>query len=844
MKKFRATLLVLFLLGFTTNSAFSQAITGFVQDENNNPIPYAKVFVKNFPNLGAITDEEGKYYFGCDLGNYDVIYKCVGFEEQTVKVTVDKLTPTVQNIWLKQSDNQLETVEIKTKKRNIGWELTRRVIDHKKEMIRQFDGYTCDVYIKGVETFDVKQKKKKVEQEDDGQPKDQFEEQKKEIENAIKGEDRLNMVEINLTKHFQYPNDQKEIRNGYEKIGRPDQIYHTTTINGEFNFYKSLIKMDNLHHTPIVSPLHPSGILNYKYKLKEIIPTENDTVYKVQINARNVGTSTMEGHIWILKSEWVLTKVDLSMHKGNLKKYDDFRILQEYEKIDSFWVVSKQIFDYKTKYGKETVKGSTQVFYTNYKINPTFPPKFFGNEVGVTTEEAYERDSTFWGEIRPVPLTEEEQRKKFVQDSLTAIYTSEEYLDSVDAVFNKITALKVLFLGITHRNRHKKTQWYLSSLSDLYEPVGIGGMRIGPGFNIFKKWENEQWIDYYNEATIGFNNADVRGSARIYHRYAPKRFGDYSVYYGRDARLINQWDAWLNMIKRNNYYISNRFGAWHRIEILNGLFGSVGVNVERRSSFDSTYKFNHFLDNVLENEELPIQFDPYWAFRTNVRLAYTPGQQYMTEPKRKVILGSRWPTFFLQWEKGWKGPFRSVVDYDYIRLGIEQTFQIGTMGQSRYYATTGTFINQDSVFYIDKKFFRESDKGIWGGWLFSDPLNSFQNLDSSYETQRFFAEFHYIHHFNGAIINKIPFMKRTGIKALMGGGFLYLPEHNDFFYTEAFVGLERIFKIFRYRLRLGGYCIVSVANTQFSLPSPDKPKNVQFKISFDVMDERDLKFNF
>ena len=825
--------------------AHGQAITGFVQDENNNPIPFARVYVKNFTNVGGITDEEGKYYFGCDPGTYDVIYKCIGFEEQVIKVTVQNLKPTVQNVWLKQADNELSTIEVKTKKRNIGWEITQHVIDHKKDLIKQFDSYTCNVYIKGVETFDVKKKEKREDEsevENDG-PDDKFEDAGNEAEKAVKTEDRMNMVEINLTKHFQYPNKNKEIRDGYEKMGRPDQIFYTSTVQGEFNFYKNLIKMDNLHHGPIVSPLHPSGILNYKYKLKEIIPIENDTVYRIDIDARSVGTSTMEGSIWILKSEWILQKVDLSMHKGNLKVYDDFRIIQEYEKLDSFWVVSRQEFEYKTKYGKETVYGDTKVFYSNFIINPIFPPKFFNNEIGITTEKAYERDSSFWGNIRPVPLTQEEQRKKFVQDSLEAIYTSEEYLDSVDQVFNKVTLLKVLFLGVEHRNRDKKTQWWISSLSETYQPIAIGGMRIGPGFDYFKKWKNQQWMDLSTNLNIGFNNADLRGGARIYHRYAPKHFGTWSAYYTRAASLINQYTAWLNMIHRNNYYLNNRVGVWHSIEVVNGLYANVGINLERRSSFDSTYKFNHLFDNAIQNNDPPLQFDPYYAFRTNIGLEYTPGQQYMTEPKRKVVLGSRWPTFSVYWEKGWKGPFGSVVDFDYLSFGIEQTIQVGTMGQSHYRFKTGTFINQDSVFYIDKKFFRQSDQ-TWFKWLFSQPLYSFQNLDSSYETQNFFAEFHYIHHFNGAIMNKIPFMKKTGIKALMGGGFIYLPEHNNFFYTEAFFGTERIFKILRYRLRVGGYCILSVSSHQFTLPDASKPKNIQFKLSFDVMDNRDLKYNF
>ena len=164
------------------------------------------------------------------------------------------------------------------------------------------------------------------------------------------------------------------------------------------------------------------------------------------------------------------------------------------------------------------------------------------------------------------------------------------------------------------------------------------------------------------------------------------------------------------------------------------------------------------------------------------------------------------------------------------------------MGQSKYRIRTGPFVNQDSIFYIDRKFFRQSDTSLFR-FLFSDPLHSFQNLDNSYETREFYFELHYIHHFNGAIINKIPFMKKTGIQALVGGGFIYLPEHN-YVYSEAFMGIERTFKFVRRRLRVGAYAIFSVGNNQFTLPDASKPKNAQFKISFDIMNERDLKFNF
>ena len=63
-----------------------------------------------------------------------------------------------------------------------------------------------------------------------------------------------------------------------------------------------------------------------------------------------------------------------------------------------------------------------------------------------------------------------------------------------------------------------------------------------------------------------------------------------------------------------------------------------------------------------------------------------------------------------------------------------------------------------------------------------------------------------------------------------------MPEYDNLYYQELFFGVERIFKIFRKRLRVGGYAIFSDSNYQ--------PAKLQFKLAFDVMDDRDLKFNF
>ena len=836
---FYKALLLLFMLCFSLVGN-AQSVSGFVLDEQNNAIPFAKVFVKNYSNTGGVTNIEGKYSFHLAEGNYELIYSSLGFESQIINITIKGNTDTKQNIYLIEAINELDLVEVNKKRKNVGYEIVKRVIANKKQLSKQFNAYTCDLYIKGTETFDKKSKKSKIESPnpEDEKAKDIFNEQKKELKNKIEnaGGPKLNLIELGITVNFKFPNHVKEFKTASTKIGRPEQIYlrkSPVTEDCYFNFYDNLLVKDNLHETPIVSPLHPSGILSYKYKLKEIITQGNDTIYRVKISPRSFGTSTLEGDLYIKKHDYVLTKVDLSMHKGNLKVYDDFRIIQEYTKVDSLWLVTKQNFSYKTKYGRETVKGETSVVYSNYIINPNFPPKYFNNEIGITTSEAYKRDSTYWEELRPEPLTVQEQRKKFVQDSLVAVYTKTEYLDSVDAVFNSITVMKVLFFGLDGRNRHKKTQWRFSSLMDFIEPISIAGPRFGPGVGAFKKFKNEQWIDFNGDITIGYLNKDLRGYGRFYHRYNPKKFATYSLYYSHNVSTIIGYAPILDYIDPSNYYLRDIIGGYHNFEVVNGLFLNAGLNWEKRSSIGNLQFYDQWANEL--DTKPALNFDSYFAFRSNVSLSYTPFQKYLTEPNKKVILGSKWPTFQVYYEKGIPNVLASTVDFDYLSISGTQTFNIGTLGKSLYKVSGGSFLTQDSVYFIDRKFFRQSDEGFLS-WIFSDPLHSFQNLKAAYETRDWYGQLHYIHHFNGALVNKVPFMKKTGIKAVGGLGILYLPEYDHMLHQEAFFGLERIFKIFRKRLRLGGFAVLS--NSIIQGP------NIKFKMALDIMDENSLKFNF
>lgn len=823
------TLLVSMLL-FIGISYGQEILRGKIIDETGIGLPMAEVYVKNMPELRVRADIEGNYLMRLQEGEYYMVFQAMGYELREVFVVVNQ-GGNLKDVQLFPIDiNELDELTVAVKKTNPGREIIKKVVEIKDQLDFNQYAYSANVYIKAKEIRTESEKKESrrgAELEDE----DPFNDEEMARLNKLGALQNINLVEVDLQRDYAPPMNVREFRNAYTKRGNDSRLYYTTTVKSNINFFKNMLYLDDLNESPIQSPISTAGILSYKYRLVEKTDRNDGTVLnKIKIIPRSSATSTLEGFIWVQDSTWLIEKIDLTLVKGNLYMYDYFQVIQDFDvSSDTLCLLTRQEMNYGVAYKDDKYTASTIAVYSKYNFTPNFPPKHFGNEVAVTTKEAYERDTSYWSQTRMTPLTEEEINYIKKRDSIENLFTQTSYLDSVDSVFNEVTFLKVLWFGIDHRNRAKKTQWTLSSLAAMTRPVYIAGPRIGPDFYYFKKWKDERNIDIYSRVDVGLLNKDIKGRARVRHMYNPFNFGSVGFYVEEDYDLIRSFDAFTQVLLRDNFIESTKARIFHSIEITNGLFLDNNFNFANRRPIGDDVQFITWFDEALENNDPP-KFEAYNAFIADMTLSYTPFQKYMREPNRKVILGSRWPTFYLYYEKGIQGFLNSDVNHDYLRLGIQQNFKIGTMGTTNYHATGGAFLNSKNLREFDYKFHRRSDP-IW----FSNPLFSFQDLDTALPTLDWYFEAHLIHHFNGALINKIPFMKKTRIMSVAGTGYLFVPEHNWHHY-EFFAGLERIFKFSKRRLRIGLYAVLSDGN--------QITPRTSYKISFALLDRRDMKFNF
>ena len=820
----------LFILFFISIHPFLSAqnlVSGIITDENKMPIPAVQIFSKNNPELRTVADEKGYYEMRLFVGEYFLVFRSIGYEDREAYISIsDK--DIQKNIQLFPSKlNSLEDVEITTKKTNPGREIMLKVVEKKDQMSPWNQAHSCEVYIKASEKIETFEKeRKKNENLEETKTFDPFEEKKKADELLLAN---MNILEVQLTRHFSPPHQIKEIRNAFEERGNTQDLYYKTTVKSDFNFFSNLLHLNDLHQSPVASPISVPGILSYKYRLVEQYKENGKTIHKIKIIPRNTATSTLEGFVWVIDSVWLIQKLDLTLSKGNLLIYDYFKIQQEFENSgDTLSVLTQQILSYGIKNKSKTSTASTIARFSNYNFNPHFSTKFFNNELSVTESEAYEKDSSYWNRTRNIELTIDEKKYIIAKDSITDLQNRKEYLDSVDLAFNKITALKILWFGIDHRNREKKSQWTINALVNTIRPVYIAGPRVALGGFYFKKWKDQRNLDMYSEITYGLLNQDVKGRTHWNYLYDPFHFGHIGVNFVHDFDVIRSYDAITQVYKRNNFIQKTELSFDYTREFFNGFYIYPEIDFAERSNVNN-YKFVTTLDKYIPNAE-PTEFKTYQALLGKITFTYTPAQKYMKEINRKVLLGSKWPSFYFYYEKGIPRIFGSDVNHEYAIIGMNQTFKLSTLGTTSYHIKTGQFLSSKALYDADYKYNRRSDP-IW----FSNPLYSFQGLTQSLPSKQIFYEAHFIHHDNGAIINKIPFMKKTRIGLVVGCGALYVKEF-DWQHYEFYSGLERNIRINRQILRIGIYGVISDGNHI-------NPTST-WKVSFAMINTRTMKWNF
>ncbi|HSU29343.1 MAG TPA: DUF5686 and carboxypeptidase regulatory-like domain-containing protein [Chitinophagaceae bacterium] len=803
--------LCVLLIASSLVSAQTFKVNGRITNNKREPLAFVSIQVKD-GNAGTITKEDGTYELELNPGKYDLVVSMVGFLPQVINLIV-RNENYVQDIIMEENQSVgLAEVIIRTKLRDRSEEYINNVIRHKDSLLDASGPYSVKVYIRATQedSFHISKKNKEA---DTTLPWNNEE------------LSRMSMAEILLRYDQQSAQKSREERLAVTKRGNVDGLFYLSTTEGDLNIYNNLIKIPGISQVPFVSPVSYSGLLAYRFKTIRTERIGKRRIYTISVKPRQLSNATVEGEIMIADSSWVVLHAQFTLPSYHLPEYDYFEVEQDYRFVDSTaWMIDKQTFSYYTKVGKGKKSGQTVVTYNDFELNKQFEKKHFGTELSSTAQQAYEKDSLFWQTYRPAPLSDRELRFIKYKDSLFRATHTRQYLDSIDRVINKVTWGKILFAGQTFNNHDKERRWYLPPATTLYQPLEFGGGRLNLSFAYFKTSKSRKNVSLTTEVSYGFRNHDVNGVIQIKRLYNPFNRGVYNFSIGRRFENIVAGDAWINNLKRSNTYLNNFIDGGHEVELLNGLFLFTEFQLSLRRSV-ANYKVNPKIDTLFGNTQ-PVPFEPYNAFYGKFKLEYSPWQRYIREPKEKIIIGSRYPTFFVSMTRGFPRMGGSKVNFSFLEVGMKQTIRLGLIGMSKYSIMTGGFTKQEDLRVVDYKYFPKGDP-LW----FQNPEITFQALDSTFPLFRRFYEGHFVHEFNGLLINKIPLVKKLKLREIIGAAFLVSRE-KDLHYVEFFAGLERIIKspfdpLGKYKI--GVYIVRSSAN-KFLNP-------IQFKVGFTMWDK-------
>ncbi|SNR77135.1 CarboxypepD_reg-like domain-containing protein [Hymenobacter mucosus] len=430
-------------------------------------------------------------------------------------------------------------------------------------------------------------------------------------------------------------------------------------------------------------------------------------------------------------------------------------------------------------------------------------------EVMLVEKGVNERDTSYWAQVRPIPLTAEEVKDYQVKDSTEVIRNSRPYQDSLDHKRNEPSVGKFLFTGYVYNNTFRKQQWYVAPVFNILNYNTVEGTVLNPEATFTQRTDDRRTWSVTPALRYGFSNKLFSPSLAASWQFDAVKLARLSV---RAGRIIENFDprsqltpfinSYYTLLENRNYaklYRRDGLELGYQWELLNGLTVQTSASYfNRQELFNTTFKLwvdregQAFTPNAPIALERPdgTSFGRNQALTTEVQASFRPGQRFITRPDGKFNLSSKYPTLLLRWRQGIGGILASDVRYTMLEAGLRHSVSLGLLGTSNYRIAAGIFPGSPRLSFMDFHHFSGNRT-----YLAAD-FSQFQLLDYyRFSTADKFLEAHYNHHFNGFILNKVPMLRRLKWQEVASLNYLTTPTAGH--YLELGVGIEHILKVGR-----------------------------------------------
>ena len=789
MKNYFLTIIILFY----SCCSFAQVYTlsGKVVDNKNQEVPFATVFVKG-TTKGTAANSNGEYSLKLPAGKQIIAFTSVGFKLSSQ--TVDINNSLTLDVVLQPELYALKDVNVYANAEDPAYQIIRNAIKQRKNYLKETAPYTAQIYIKGVTKL-LKAPQKFL-GKDLNEP----------LKEAGLDSNRTGILyqsESQAILSFTPPNNYHEEMISSKVAGSNKGFSFNRASSFNISFYENYLNWDGLSNRPFVSPIAENALFYYDYKLIGSFLENGELINKIQLLPKRKYDPAYRGYIYIVEDSWRLHSVDFLMSKeSNIMVFDSLQINQQFIAIDrKHWKPSVMKYNFTGGLLGFKFGGYSVGIFSNYNLKPDLAAINFKEQLKIS-KGINKKDSIFWAEERPIPLTLEEVSNYTKKDSIALLRTSKPYLDSLDKLSNKFKFSKLLMSGYAPRDRFKKEYYQINSIAKSFLFNTVEGFAINYGASFTKQIDsvNNRYFNWKGNIRYGFSNKLFHANTQAFIPLGKSL--RLSLGMGSDMVDLNNKSS-LTILENefNSLFYQKNYKKFYQkkyteltlsSKIAAGLNGSFGIvfndNIWKPNA--SNYSFYTKNDSYTSNNPFTPTVDEavfprYQSLKIGIALNYNFSNKYETYPNGKRYLPSDWPTVNFTYIKAIPKVFSSDVDYEVMSFGIrKEDLKLGFYGNIGFSIAAGKFFNVKNIYYPDFKQFNGNKT-----MFYTSTENQFLFLDYYLQsTSDKYFEAHAQHNFSGFFTNKVPLLRKLKLKEIVGANYLSTPSYKN--YSELYFGLS------------------------------------------------------
>lgn len=764
---FRAcVLLILLCLPFLLPGTLKgQTIQGYVSEPGGKPVPYATVFIPQL-SLGAAANEEGYFLVHLLPGNYSAVFQSMGYKPTSRQFSLQKDTVEL-NVVLSPMVYELKAVVIKGGKEDPAYAIMRKVIRKAPLYATMVRLYDANVYIKGslfIERISGAVKLLATEDLKEARITEgstYFEESVNEVSFTAPDHVKQKVKSIQSTFPFN-----QESRSSSALGFISGNIYKPQAFGraispfsaGAFNYYrfKYLGSTQQNGNTVARIQVIPRGkgaqyLSGFLYIVEDLwciyaLDVSINEQLGVELHLKQQ-YAEVNSAVWLPVSNEYDVSMDLLGNKGSFQYHTTIRYINLKVNLPDF--VKEQLNEPVVKTQAASAnqlrqeKISRKLQQLNLIEEPNTAQSYKASRLLARRERlrlrdsligdhnyverytlsfdsiARNQDSSFWNQIRPIPLTEAEVKGLATHDSLLFIRGFENAPGSTEQEHKPLW--KIMLTGGMY---YRDSLTYLKT-KGIFNPPGLSynvvdGFAYRSVFSWVRRIPNHSVLALSVCPGYAFSRDTIQWQAALSLKSEKKLKSSYSFSAGELSKSFNEYTVstlpntlyslflrknLLKLYEKKYLRFAYEIRPYYGFKMNSSLAWEYNYALENHSDFSFFYKKEReFEPNIPENRLFSMQ--NHQNLKMKLMLTYQPMPFYYFKDGEKVPRPrmNQTPLLYLGWEKAFRFN-RFHARYDHLIAGIRQRFKFGYMSTLSYVAEMGTFLKSNKIYFNDFKHF-------------------------------------------------------------------------------------------------------------------------------------------